>query len=186
MKTSKILISLIVIIPVLMYIVNPFGASTYDPRGRIFGVVPYRIPSRSMEPTLQVGDFILVNAGAYRSSIPQINDVIVFKYPKSKEVNYVMRVMARGGETVLLKNGTVAVNGKTIEQPYLDATNSVRTNEMDGSWTVPDDSLFVLGDNRDNSNDSRYWGFVPIEDVVGKVSMIWKSEDSDRIGESVE
>ena len=169
-----------------MYLVNPFGTSSYDPRARVFGIVPYRIPSKSMIPTLQVGDFILVKAGAYTSEIPDINDVIVFKYPNNRNRDYVMRVVARGGENMTLSNGNLIVDGKHIDQSYLDPENTINTNSIEVSIDVPEGHLFVLGDNRDHSNDSRYWGFVPIEDVVGKVSMIWMSEDIDRIGKYVE
>lgn len=187
MKASKIIIAFIFIIPLMMYVVNPFGTATYDPRARIFGFVPYRIPSQSMVPTLQVGDFIMVNAGAYTvNKIPDIDDVIVFKYPANRKVNFVMRVVAREGETVALNNGNVIVEGKTLDQAYVDPDNNIRANQVNRSWTVPDGSLFVLGDNRDNSNDSRYWGFVPLEDVVGKVSMIWMSRDMERIGKRIE
>lgn len=181
---SCVLVSILAI--TLMYLVNPFGTSSYDPRARVFGIVPYRIPSKSMIPTLQVGDFILVKAGAYTSEIPDINDVIVFKYPNNRNRDYVMRVVARGGENMTLSNGNLIVDGKHIDQSYLDPENTINTNSIEVSIDVPEGHLFVLGDNRDHSNDSRYWGFVPIEDVVGKVSMIWMSEDIDRIGKYVE
>ncbi|MDH5353876.1 MAG: signal peptidase I [Gammaproteobacteria bacterium] len=169
-----------------MYIANPFGTSSNDPRARIFGIVPYRIPSKSMIPTLQVGDFILVKAGAYSSEIPEINDVIVFKYPENRNQDFVMRVVAREGENMTLSDGNLVVDGRDIDQSYLDLKNTIKSNSMDGSLNVPEGHLFVLGDNRDHSNDSRYWGFVPIKDVVGKVSMIWMSDDIDRIGKNVE
>lgn len=139
-----------------------------------------------MIPTLQVGDFILVKTGAYSSEIPEINDVIVFKYPENKSQDFVMRVVAREGENMALSNGKLIVDGRDIDQTYLDLENTINTNSIDVSINVPEGHLFVLGDNRDNSNDSRYWGFVPIEDVIGKVSMIWMSDDIDRIGKNVE
>lgn len=169
-----------------MYVLNPFGTSTYDPRGRIFGYVPYRMPSKSMSPTLQVGDFILVSAGAYRKKKPNINDVIVFKYPKNRNIEYVKRVIGREGDTVSITDGVVKVNGKVVDQPYVMQKNNIRTSKLNGTWTVPDGSLFVLGDNRDNSNDSRYWGYVPCSDVVGKVTSIWMSNNADRIGKNIE
>lgn len=181
-----LIVLLLVLVPTFMYVVNPYGTSSYDPRARIMGVMPYRIPSKSMTPTLQVGDFILVRAGAYATNIPNINDVIVFKYPKNRSTDFVMRVVAREGEKITLKYGNVFVDGKKIDQSYLNVDSSVRTNQINKSWNIPEGYLFVLGDNRDNSNDSRYWGYVPIEDVVGRVSMIWMSADSDRIGKSVE
>ena len=186
MKVSTIIIALLTSIPALMYVVNPFGTGTYDPRARVLGVIPYRIPSKSMTPTLQVGDFIIVSAASYASKIPSVNDVVVFKYPNDKNIDFVMRVLAREGETISINNGAVTVDGRNIDQPYLDLKDTVRTSQINKSWKVPEGFLFVLGDNRDNSNDSRYWGFVPIANVVGKVKMIWMSKDIDRIGKSVE
>ena len=180
-----VIVAFVVIVPIGMYLINPFGTSTYDPRGRIFGLVPYRMPSKSMAPTLQVGDFIVVYAGAYRNKIPDINDVIVFKYPKDRNVDYVKRVIGRGGETVSLQDGVVEVNGSVVDQPYVVEESNTRTRTMNGTWIVPEGSLFVMGDNRDNSNDSRYWGFVPYTEVVGKVTYIWMSSNTDRIGKKI-
>lgn len=190
MKVSTVVIVSWVLVSILvltfMYVVNPFGTSSYDPRARVFGVVPFRILSKSMIPTLQAGDFILVKAGAYSKEIPKINDVIVFKYPKNRNENYVMRVVAREGEKMTLSNGKIIVDGRDIDQTYLDVGNTVKTSSINASEDVPEGHLFVLGDNRDHSNDSRFWGFVPIEDVIGKVSMIWMSDDINRIGKDVE
>lgn len=183
MKPIKIILIAIITIPVLMYVLNPFGTSTYDPRARILGLVPYRIPSASMSPTLVPGDFILVDATAYSNNGPEINDVIVFNYPGDKAVDYVMRVIGTQQDKVVISNGEVFVNGEKIDQGYLDQNNSTRTNLISLTFQVPDNALFVLGDNRDNSNDSRYWGFVPLENVVGKAFMIWLSENDERIGD---
>jgi signal peptidase I len=186
MKVSTVIIVLITSLPTLMYVVNPFGTGTYDPRARILGIVPYRISSKSMTPTLRAGDFIVASSASYAAKIPSINDVIVFKYPNDKNIDFVMRVLAREGETISLNNGVITVDGVNIDQPYLNIKNAVLTSQLNKSWKVPEGFLFVLGDNRDNSNDSRYWGFVPIVDVVGKVKMIWMSDDTDRIGKNVE
>jgi len=183
MKKTIIILAVIIGLPLLMYISNPFGTATFDPRARIFGIVPYRIPSSSMIPTFKNGDYILVSTTAYINETPSINDLIVFKYPNNREIDFVKRVMARGGETIYMEQGKVIVEGKEISQPYVDEKNMALTKTKKlGPWVVPQKTLFVLGDNRDNSNDSRYWGFVPVEDVVGKVSTILYSKDKKRIG----
>jgi signal peptidase I len=183
MKPLKIILIIFAAVPIFMYVLNPFGTSTYDPRGRIFGVLPYRIPSVSMAPTLMPGDFILVDATAYSNQNPEVNDIIVFNYPPDQSVNYVMRVIGKPNDQVSIIKGDVLINGNQLDQSYLDKNNSVRTNQTDLTFQVPENSLLVLGDNRDKSNDSRYWGFVPVENVVGKAFMIWASDDHERIGE---
>lgn len=180
------IVFLLVVIPILIFFINPYGTSSYDIRARLFGAIPYRIPSKSMAPTLQVGDFILVNAGAYARNPPEINDVIVFKYPKNRNIEYVKRVVALEGDEITLQNGEVYINDNKIDQSYIDVNDFPRTLQINKRWAVPKGSLFVLGDNRDNSNDSRYWGFVPMNDVVGRVSMIWMSSNFSRIGNKVE
>jgi signal peptidase I len=184
MPVKKILALLFVGLPILMYALNPYGTATWDPRARILGYSSYRIPSNSMSPTLQVNDYILVSAVAYASEEPDTNDIIVYRYPKQRDVEYAKRVVAKEGETLSIKDGQVIVDGKIIDQWYVDEVNMVRTRQEDlAPVEIPPDMLFVLGDNRDNSNDSRYWGFVPREDVVGKVTMIWASDDDTRIGD---
>ena len=183
MSKIKIILSIAIILPVLVYIVNPLGTATWDPRARIIGYVPYSITSKSMAPTIQVNDVILVSAAAYVFDEPVTNDLVVFKFPKDRSTDFIMRVVAIGGETFSIEQGQVIVNGNAVEQPYVDETNMVRTKKINlGPLQVPSEMLFVLGDNRDNSNDSRYWGFVPTEDVVGKVKMIIMSDDEKRIG----
>jgi signal peptidase I len=156
-----------------MYFINPFGTASDDPRARITGYMPYIIPSVSMIPTLKRGDHIVVSTFSYMNEKPKINDLIVFKYPKNRDVNYIMRIVALSGDKIALIKGKVVVNENEIDQSYLDLKNSIRTSqETIGPWHVPLDMVFVLGDNRDNSNDSRYWGFVPTKDIVGEVTMI--------------
>ena len=187
MKKIILIVLILFIIPIIVYIANPTGTATLDPRARMFGVIPYHIPSNAMAPTLQKGDYIVVSSIAYMMSQPVINDVIVFKSPPNRDIKYVMRVVATGGQTVAVTDGNVLVDGNAIEQSYVDTSNNVQTSQkVLGPWTVPADMLFVLGDNRDNSYDSRFWGFVPVADVVGKVKLIWASDDSDRVGQTVE
>lgn len=110
-----------------------------------------------MKPTLQVNDHVLINKTAYTSKTPDTNDIIVFKFPWKRDVDYVMRVVAKDTDTIIIKEGQVIVDGKDLDQWYVDEANNVRTREQDfGPLEVPPYRLFVLGDNRDNSKDSRH------------------------------
>lgn len=169
----------------VIYLVNPFQVNTYALAPRLFGYTLYYIPASSMSPTLQVGDYVLVDATRYSSDTPKLNDVVVFKFPKSPDVLYVKRVIAGGGQTVTLKNGQVYVDGSILDQSYVYPPNSFRTRKLNQTFQVPQGKLFVMGDNRDNSNDSRYWGFVPVANVVGQVSMVFFSRVDGRIGMDV-
>lgn len=153
-------------------------------RGDILGYETYRIPAKSMEPTLQVGDFITVDT-RYRH--PEVGDVIVFLYPKDRSIPYVKRIAALGNDTVSISNGIVIRNGKP--ESLLQVPESKRQRDYSISMEerkVPENEVFLLGDWRDNSNDSRFWGTVPITDIIGKVTYIWFSKDVDRIGKTVE
>lgn len=195
---------------------------------RSFFIEPYKIPSGSMIPTLMIGDFILVDKNIYGYKIPLTSitlleneepkrgDVVVFKYPENKKINYIKRVIALPGDQITYKDKVVFINGieylqTDIEHNFdpieiADGTVSFEKNEnkeylilnqkaptFNFKYTVPDDSYFVMGDNRDNSNDSRYWGPVPKENLVGKAFYIWMfwNFDSyydffDRVGSRIE
>ena len=211
---------------------------------RSFLVEPFKIPSGSMIPTLQVGDFILVNKFTYGIRLPivskklvEINspkrgDVMVFHYPENPSVDYIKRIVGLPGDSIAYRNKKVFVNGVLQEQQQGGEYNYVESglkfvhtelyNEnLDGRphallinpeapgihlgavaefphreacsytddevrCTVPDGHYFMLGDNRDNSRDSRYWGFVPDKMIVGKAFMIWMNfGDLKRIGLSI-
>jgi len=137
---------------------------------RHFFIAPFYIPSGSMEPTLQIGDHILVNRlDAYLGDFHR-GDIIVFRYPLNPRVDFVKRLIAFGGETVALRNSRLYVDGRLIPEKYL----SPGTVYADfGPVKVPPGDYFVLGDNRNNSDDSRVWGFLPEKDVIGKVILIY-------------
>jgi signal peptidase I len=185
---------------------------------------PYRIPSGSMIPTLNIGDLILVNKFSYGFKLPfsdmywnpiylgqftppKRGDVVVFKYPKSPDINYVKRVIGLPGDTVEMRKKIVYINGKEVQKttisgkefsenmvekykkvnfnfynaktgnqthPVLHTKEEIPADNLP-SFKVPKGQFFVMGDNRDFSADSRYWGFVPQENIKGKALLIWFS-----------
>ncbi|PWQ96383.1 signal peptidase I [Leucothrix arctica] len=167
------------------YQLNPYNTASDTFRGRVLGFEIFRIPSGSMQPTLVPGDNIFVSTRIYNEQEPQINDVIIFLYPKNKEVNYVKRLIGLGGDTVRIENFNVYVNDKIINQTYLDNNFVQRPfSRYMQEITIPEDKLFVLGDNRDNSNDGRFFGLVDRADVIGKAKMIILGEPK-RIGQKL-
>tara|TARA_R110002072_G_scaffold89737_8_gene200974 strand:- start:26826 stop:27608 length:783 start_codon:yes stop_codon:yes gene_type:complete len=172
---------------------------------RSFLVEPFQIPSGSMLPTLEVGDFILVNKFEYGLRLPVIGtkvvslgdpqrgDIMVFKYPKDGKTNYIKRVIGLPGDLIKYENKRLTINGKLIEEKLLanlqkeqlytetlvDVEHQIfktkRSSNLgaEGLWRIPEGHYFMMGDNRDNSNDSRFWGLVPDELVVGKAFAIW-------------
>jgi len=163
---------------------------------RTFVVQAFKIPSGSMEPTLEIGDHILVNKFIYGVKIPftsiqlfplekpKRGDVIVFIYPLDPSKDFIKRVVAVEEDTVKIINKKLYINGVQVPDPhgvYTDESSfsgEVQKRDNFGPVTVPKGALFVLGDNRDRSLDSRFWGFVPLEDVRGKAFIIYWSWDS--------
>jgi signal peptidase I len=129
-----------------------------------------RVESISMQPTLFPGDYVIVNKLAYRfSHNPSRGDVIVFRYPPNPDaIPYIKRVIGLPGDQMHIADGKVYANGQLLLEPYLP----VSTNRG-GDWTVPAGQLFVMGDNRNNSSDSRSWGFVPLENIIGRAELIY-------------
>ena len=155
---------------------------------RTFVVQAFKIPSGSMEPTLLVGDHILVNKFIYGVKIPYLRktlipirepkreDVIVFIYPVDKSKDFIKRVIGLPGEKIEIIGKQIYINGKLYSDPYGYHTGPHRSRSTRfGPVIVPPNHLFVMGDNRDHSYDSRYWGFVPLESVKGKAFIIYWS-----------
>jgi len=155
---------------------------------RAFVIQAFKIPTGSMRPTLQEGDLILVNKFIYGAKIPftdsrlpawqepKRGDVVVFIYPDNPKKDFIKRLIALEGESVEIKNGTVYIN----DRPLLDPMFSQRYYYNRGEFakegakiTVPPNSFFVLGDNSASSQDSRYWGFVPAKNILGKAILIY-------------
>lgn len=132
-----------------------------------------KVDGFSMEPTLQNGEFIIVNKMAYEWGEYTRGDIVVFHFPKNPKQEYIKRVIGLPGDEITIRNGQVTVNGTTLDEEYIMAPPSYA-----GSWTVPDHSLFVLGDNRNNSSDSHNWGWVDKDLVVGRaVFVYWPPSD---------
>lgn len=128
-----------------------------------------RVESISMQPTLYAGNFVLVNKLAYKLGTPGRGDIIVFRYPPDpQQVPYIKRVIGLPGDHVHIVDGKVYINGNLLQEPYLTVTTN-----RGADWTVPPNSLFVMGDNRNNSSDSRAWGFVPLQNVIGKAEVVY-------------
>ncbi len=165
---------------------------------RTFVVQAFKIPTGSMENNLLIGDHLLVNKLVFaptmtsfeRAILPsdpiQRGDIIVFKYPEDPERDYIKRVIGLPGDTLELRGKELTVNGKVLNEPYVhflfgDAIpGSPDYSDLDvrrkyGPVTVPPDQYFMMGDNRDNSQDSRYWGFMPRSYVKGKALFVYFS-----------
>ncbi len=177
---------------------------------RAFFIQAFKIPTGSMEDTLLVGDFLLVNKLVYGPKIPftdihlpsidepEKGDIVVFKYPLDEDLDFVKRCIAVPGDTVQMINKAVYVNGERLDEPYVrfiskritgnprKTTEVVKTPRFPlvrdnfGPIVVPEDKYFVMGDNRDNSSDSRMWGFVDRGLIVGKPLFIYFSWDREK------
>lgn len=213
------------------FLASLFGVLLFVTVLRSFIFEPFQIPSGSMEPTLRVGDFLVVNKFSYgikdpiwqntliEIGHPQRGDVIVFKAPKQPHIDYIKRVIGVGGDKIKYDSKTQQLTvthaeGQQNVFTYSDAkanaeffyhdemqmertekgdiTHQILNNpypfnyepylfsqdgQMVGEWSVPAGHYFVMGDNRDNSEDSRFWGFVPEQNIVGKATFIWLSLD---------
>lgn len=158
---------------------------------RAFIVQAFKIPSSSMEPTLLVGDYLLVNKFIYGVRIPYSNikffeykkpkrgDIIVFIFPKDRKKDFIKRVIGTEGEKVTLLHNKIYIDDKLIDDPWGHFTRPRSSIEDYGPVKVPEGSLFVMGDNRDNSQDSRFWGFVKTNEVKGKAFIVYFSLDWD-------
>jgi signal peptidase I len=171
---------------------------------RTFVVQAFKIPTGSMEENLLIGDHLLVNKFVFAPTATAIErallpigtikrgDVIVFKYPEEPERDFIKRVIGLPGETVELRDKKVYINGTGLNEPYVHflqppgqnsefhEVTSFDVRERYGPVTVPADHFFVMGDNRDNSQDSRYWGFLPRDYVKGKALVIYWSYQAER------
>lgn len=162
---------------------------------RTFIIQAFKIPSGSMLPTLQIGDHLLVSKFIYGVKIPftgktlipisepKTGDIVVFQYPKNPDLDYIKRVIGVAGDTIEIRDKKLFVNNKPLpDQHGVFKDTIIHPSSLDardnlGPITVPAGKIFVMGDNRDNSYDSRFWGFVGLEAVRGKAWIIYWSWD---------
>lgn len=148
------------------------------------GVSPYRLATASMMPTLQKDDFLMTDPKGFSDQAPKRGDLVVFEYPRDPTKQFLMRVIALEGETVEIKNKQVFIGNEPLQESYKVHEDIVIDNSRDnfGPLKIPAGHCFVLGDNRDNSNDSRYWGTLPLANLKGKALYIYWAKDKKRIG----
>lgn len=127
-----------------------------------------RVESVSMEDTLIMGDFVLIDRITYQLSSPKNGDIIVFRFPPDPAQRYIKRVIGVPGDHIRIFDGKVLVNENQLEEKYIKALPT-----YNGEWIVPEESYFVLGDNRNRSNDSHIWGMVPAENIIGHALLIY-------------
>ena len=167
---------------------------------RTFVIQAYKIPSGSMKPTLLIGDHILVSKFNYgirlplvRSTLipvgtPKRGDIVVFIYPEDRSKDFIKRLIGLPGDRIEIRNKNILLNGLPWSDTHgvhvdnLIIPGSVQPRDNFGPVTVPEGSLFVMGDNRDESYDSRFWGFVPMKDVLGKALIIYWSWNQENHG----
>ncbi len=127
-----------------------------------------KIDGSSMEPNLHHGEFVIVSKINYRFGEPERGDVVVFDFPRNITQEYIKRIIGLPGEQIRVEGGKVFINGVLLTEPYLKMEP-----RYEGEWVVPESTLFVLGDNRNNSSDSHTWGIVPMENVIGEALLIY-------------
>lgn len=156
-----------------------------------FVVQAFKIPTGSMESNLLIGDHLLVNKfvyGLHPTALGRVlpykdlkrGDVVVFKYPNTPEVAYVKRLIGLPGEKVEIVGRTVYIDGEPLEEKYTQHIDQGSLYERFGPYQVPENQYFVMGDNRDNSQDSRFWGYVPRDYFIGKALVIYWSFETPR------
>jgi signal peptidase I len=183
-RVTRIAIGWCIAVPLLalgMYAFNPWKARSWDPRERVIGYAPYRVPSASMAPTLTPGQIVLVNAGYYTRHAPLRGDIVIFISPEDGN-RWIKRVIGLPGERVALVDGQLQVDGRHVEEAYVASGNAV----SEYAWAmpevrVPEGQLLLLGDNRDNSLDGRKFGTTPREDLLGKVTRILSGPRARRV-----
>lgn len=166
---------------------------------RGFVVAAFKIPSGSMLETLQIGDYILVNKFVYGIKIPFTDqtliptgdpdrgDIVVFRYPLDRSKDYIKRIIGLPGDKLEIIDKKVYINGQPLKEPYVRFTDriilpaSVQPRDNFGPVVVPSGKYFVMGDNRDHSHDSRFWGFVDLDDIEGKAFIIYWSWEANKL-----
>lgn len=157
------------------YLLNPIGVPSLDPRLRLLGIAPFQVPGNAMAPTVKRGDHVIANAWPRAIAQPARHEIWVFRHPQMRDISFISRLIALPGERVSMHNGIVFIDGKPLAEDYLNLDQS---NANPDSLEMPERKLakgeyFMLGDNRHNSNDSRYWGNVPLKNLIGRVESVF-------------
>ena len=178
-KITRELRYLAILLALMFFVIQPFVIASYE------------VPTGSMEPTIMTNTRYLALPSSYGGFIRYSNiklpgykklhrgDIVMFRYPRDRTVNYVKRAIGLPGDVVEIKKKTVYINGLPLHESYAYFSESNSEREPYGPIRVPSGHLFVLGDNRDNSCDSRYWGFVPLKDVFGTPLLTFWSYDQE-------
>jgi signal peptidase I len=157
----------------------------------------YRIPSASMSPTLLVGDFLYAEMATYRAQLPGRGDVVIYRYPGNPALEYVHRVVGLPNETIEVRNKQVFIDGLPLDETYVHHDDPAMwpsergPRDQFGPFRIPADAVFVMGDQRDNSNDSRFWGPLRVTRIRGLARVLYWSWDGgtprwERIGRPIE
>lgn len=184
-RTQKIILAIFIIL-------NTFIVKTYI-------VQAFKIPAGSMKPTMLIGDRILANKYIYFFSEPKRGDIVIFPFPEEPSKNFIKRIVGIGGDIIEIRDKQVFINNELHQENYIFYQDSrilpknVQPRDNFGPIKIPEDSLFVMGDNRDRSYDSRFWGFVKKSTVKGKAVSIYWSLDRDhnsvrwdRVGKNIQ
>jgi len=149
----------------------------------LFVMAPNQVKGASMEPTFRSGEYILTSKITFKFRSPKYGDIVVFKSPRNPDIDYIKRIIALPGDTVLIKDGNVIINNTQIKETYISA----QTNLWEGGFVkngvpfvVPENYVFVMGDNRPRSSDSREFGPIPVESIIGQV--FYRYFPADKLG----
>jgi len=151
----------------------------------------YKIPSGGMDPTIFNDDRLIANMQIFKKELPRRGDIVIFRYPLNRSKDFIKRIIGLPGETLQIFNKKVFINNRLMEEPFAIHTDqriipgAEQPRDNTGPIFIPPNKLFVIGDNRDQSFDSRYWGFVDLSDLKGKALYIYWAKDKRRIGQII-